>query len=39
MYEALVSSFKKDPAYKGIAANDLEFAKYADDQNFKLLFQ
>ncbi len=39
MYEALVSSFKKDVAYKSIAANDLEFAKYANDQNFKLLFQ
>jgi Tfp pilus assembly protein PilF len=39
MYEALVSSFKKDPAYRSIAANDLEFAKYANDQNFKLLFQ
>jgi Flp pilus assembly protein TadD len=39
MYEALVSSFKKDVAYKAIASNDLEFAKYANDQNFKLLFQ
>jgi Tfp pilus assembly protein PilF len=39
MYEALVNSMKKDPAYKTIAQNDLEFAKYADDQNFKLLFQ
>ena len=39
MYEALVSAFKKDVAYKSIAQNDLEFAKYANDQNFKLLFQ
>ncbi len=39
MYEALVSSFKKDVAYKTIASNDLEFAKYANEQNFKLLFQ
>ncbi len=38
MYEALVSAMKKDPAYKAIAQNDLEFAKYANDQNFKLLF-
>ncbi len=38
MYEALVNAFKKDVAYKTIAQNDLEFAKYADDQNFKLLF-
>jgi hypothetical protein len=29
---------KKDPAYKTIAQNDMEFAKYANDQNFKLLF-
>jgi len=39
MYEALVNAFKKDVAYKSIAQNDLEFAKYANDQNFKLLFQ
>ena len=39
MYEALVNSFKKDVAYKSIASNDLEFAKYANEQNFKLLFQ
>ncbi len=39
MYEALVNAMKKDPAYKAIAANDLEFAKFANDQNFKLLFQ
>lgn len=38
MYEALVNSFKKDVAYKSIAQNDLEFAKYSNDQNFKLLF-
>lgn len=39
MYESLVSAMKKDPAYKAIAQNDLEFAKYADEQNFKLLFK
>ncbi len=39
MYESLVNAMKKDPAYKAIAQNDLEFAKYANDQNFKLLFQ
>jgi Flp pilus assembly protein TadD len=38
MYEALVNSFKKDPAYKAIAQNDREFDKYANDQSFKLLF-
>ncbi len=38
MYEALVNAMKKDPAYKTIAQNDMEFAKYANDQNFKLLF-
>jgi len=39
MYEALVNSIRKDPAYKIIAENDMEFAKYAGDQNFKLLFK
>lgn len=39
MYEALVNSMKKDPAYKSIAQNDLEFAKYSGDQNFLLLFK
>jgi heat shock protein HspQ len=39
MYEALVNSIRKDPAYKIIAENDLEFAKYSSDQNFKLLFK
>ncbi len=39
MYEALVNSIRKDPAYKIIAENDLEFAKYSGDQNFKLLFK
>jgi Flp pilus assembly protein TadD len=38
MYEALVNAMKKDPAYKSIAQNDMEFAKYSNDQNFKLLF-
>jgi hypothetical protein len=39
MYESLVSAIKKDPAYGVIAQNDLEFAKYANEQNFKLLFK
>ena len=39
MYESLVNAMKKDPAYKGIAQNDLEFDKYANEQNFKLLFK
>lgn len=39
MYESLVNALKKDPAYKVIAQNDLEFAKFANEQNFKLLFQ
>lgn len=39
MYEALVNAMKKDIAYKAIAQNDLEFAKFANEQNFKLLFQ
>ncbi|MCK9413677.1 MAG: hypothetical protein M0Q53_15365 [Prolixibacteraceae bacterium] len=38
MYEALVNAMKKDPAYKAIAQSDREFDKYANDQNFKLLF-
>lgn len=39
MYEALVNSIRKDTAYKIIAENDLEFAKFSNDQNFKLLFK
>ncbi len=39
MYESLVNAIKKDSAYKVIAQNDREFDKYANDQNFKLLFQ
>jgi tetratricopeptide (TPR) repeat protein len=39
MYESLVNAIKKDPAYGVIAQNDLEFAKYANEQNFKLLFK
>ena len=39
MYESLVNAIKKDPAYKAIAYNDLEFAKYSNDQNFQLLFK
>lgn len=39
MYENLGKAFKKDPAYKSLARTDLEFAKYFEDQNFKLLIQ
>ncbi|MCE1199115.1 MAG: hypothetical protein LWW85_09120 [Marinilabiliales bacterium] len=39
MYAALVSSFKKDPAYKAIAANDLVFAKYFNEESFKIALQ
>jgi Flp pilus assembly protein TadD len=39
MYESLVNAIKKDPAYKAIAYNDFEFAKYSNDQNFQLLFK
>jgi Flp pilus assembly protein TadD len=38
-YESLGNAIKKDPAYKTLAKTDLEFAKYFDDQNFKLLLQ
>lgn len=39
MYENLGKAIKKDPAYKSLARTDLEFAKYFEDQNFKLLIQ
>ncbi len=39
MYENLGNAIKKDPAYKTLAKTDLEFAKYFDDQSFKLLLQ
>ena len=37
MYENLGNAIKKDPAYRTLAKTDLEFAKYFDDQNFKLI--
>ncbi len=39
MYENLGSAVKKDPAYRTLAKTDIEFAKYFDDQNFKLILQ
>lgn len=39
MYESLGNAIKKDPAYRTLARTDLEFAKYFEDQNFKLLLQ
>jgi tetratricopeptide (TPR) repeat protein len=39
LYESLGNAIKKDIAYKTLAKTDLEFAKYFDDQNFKLLLQ
>ncbi len=39
MYESLGNAIKKDAAYKTLAKTDLEFAKYFDDQNFKLIVQ
>jgi Flp pilus assembly protein TadD len=39
MYESLGNAIKKDGAYKILAKTDLEFAKYFEDQNFKLLVQ
>ncbi len=39
VYESLVQAIKKDVAFKSFAQNDSEFAKYANEQNFKLLFQ
>jgi tetratricopeptide (TPR) repeat protein len=37
MYENLAKAIKKDEAFKALARTDLEFAKYFDDQNFKLI--
>jgi len=37
MYENLGKAVKKDAAYKELAKTDLEFAKYFNDQNFKLI--
>jgi Flp pilus assembly protein TadD len=37
MYENLTKAIKKDEAFKTLAATDMEFAKYFDDQNFKLI--
>ena len=37
MYENLGKAIKKDEAYRALAKTDLEFAKYFDDQNFKLI--
>ena len=39
MYENLGNAIKKDAAYKELARTDLEFAKYFEDQNFKLIVQ
>jgi len=39
MYESLGNAIKKDAAYKTLAKTDLEFAKYFEDQNFKLIVQ
>ncbi len=37
MYENLAKAIKKDPAYRELAKTDLEFAKYFEDENFKLI--
>lgn len=39
MYENLGNAIKKDAAYKALARTDLEFAKYFNDENFKLIVQ
>jgi len=39
LFENLGNAVKKDAAYKDLAKTDLEFAKYFDDQNFKLILQ
>ena len=39
LFENLGNAVKKDAAYKELAKTDLEFAKYFDDQNFKLILQ
>ena len=37
--ESLANAIKKDAAFKTFAQNDLEFAKFANDQNFKAVIQ
>jgi tetratricopeptide (TPR) repeat protein len=37
MYENLGYAIKKDSAYKALAKTDLEFAKYFNDESFKLI--
>jgi len=37
LFENLGNAVKKDAAYKELAKTDMEFAKYFDDQNFKLI--
>ena len=37
MYENLGFAIKKDSAYKALAKTDLEFAKYFNDESFKLI--
>jgi len=37
MYENLGKAIKKDEAYKELGRTDLEFAKYFEDENFKLI--
>ena len=37
LFENLGNAVKKDAAYKELAKTDLEFAKYFEDQNFKLI--
>ena len=39
LFENLGNAVKKDAAYKDLAKTDLEFAKYFEDQNFKLILQ
>ena len=37
MYENLGNAIKKDAAYKDLARTDLEFAKFFEDENFKMI--
>ena len=37
LFENLGKAIKNDIAYKSLASTDMEFAKYFDDQNFKLI--
>ena len=39
LFENLGNAVKKDPAYRELAKTDMEFAKYFDDPNFKLILQ